>query len=64
LSYQEIARHGQGSNVESTQAAELIKPHIYHLRRKLEPDPSEPRYILTVRSVGYMLATDCGAQDA
>ena len=34
---------------------ELIKPHIYHLRHKVERDPSDPRYILTVRGTGYML---------
>jgi DNA-binding response OmpR family regulator len=26
---------------------------VRHLREKLEPDPSDPRYILTVRGVGY-----------
>jgi DNA-binding response OmpR family regulator len=30
-----------------------IDVHVRHLREKLEPDPSEPRYILTVRGVGY-----------
>jgi DNA-binding response OmpR family regulator len=30
-----------------------VDRHIAELRRKLEPDPSNPRYILTVRGVGY-----------
>ena len=30
-----------------------IDAHVKNLRRKLEPDPSEPRYILTVFGVGY-----------
>jgi DNA-binding response OmpR family regulator len=30
-----------------------IDVHVRHLREKLEPDPSDPRYILTVRGVGY-----------
>jgi two-component system, OmpR family, response regulator len=30
-----------------------IDVHIRHLREKLEPDPAEPHYILTVRGVGY-----------
>ena len=30
-----------------------IDAHIKNLRQKLEPDPSEPRYVLTVYGVGY-----------
>lgn len=30
--------------------------HIAKLRRKIEPDPKEPRYLLTVRGAGYRLA--------
>jgi DNA-binding response OmpR family regulator len=30
-----------------------IDVHVRHLREKLEPDPHDPRYILTVRGVGY-----------
>jgi two-component system alkaline phosphatase synthesis response regulator PhoP len=30
-----------------------IDAHIKNLRRKLEPDPSEPMYVLTVYGVGY-----------
>jgi DNA-binding response OmpR family regulator len=30
-----------------------IDVHVRHLREKLEPDPREPRYIRTVRGVGY-----------
>lgn len=33
-----------------------IDAHIKNLRRKLEPNPREPRYILTVYGVGYKFA--------
>ncbi|HLC02453.1 MAG TPA: response regulator transcription factor [Anaerolineales bacterium] len=33
-----------------------IDTHIKNLRRKIEPNPREPRYILTVYGVGYKLA--------
>lgn len=33
--------------------ATLLKGHIRNMRRKLEPDPSEPTYIQTVPGVGY-----------
>ena len=35
-----------------------IDVHISRLRAKLEPDPKEPRYIRTVRGVGYVLMRD------
>ncbi|MEM7365698.1 MAG: helix-turn-helix domain-containing protein, partial [Pseudomonadota bacterium] len=30
-----------------------VDTHVAELRRKLETDPSNPRYIHTVRKVGY-----------
>jgi DNA-binding response OmpR family regulator len=32
-----------------------IDPHINRLRKKLEADPKNPHYVLTVRGVGYKL---------
>lgn len=32
-----------------------VDPHINRLRRKIEPDPKNPSYVLTVRGVGYKL---------
>jgi two-component system alkaline phosphatase synthesis response regulator PhoP len=33
-----------------------VDSHIKNLRRKIEPDPREPRYVLTVYGVGYRMA--------
>jgi DNA-binding response OmpR family regulator len=30
-----------------------VDTHIVHLRQKLEPNPEEPRFILTVHGIGY-----------
>ena len=37
-----------------------IDTHVKNIRRKLEPDPREPRYVLTVYGVGYRFADDRG----
>ncbi|TBL80101.1 response regulator transcription factor [Paenibacillus thalictri] len=34
-------------------SSDLIKVHIHNLRKKLEIDPANPRYIQTVRGFGY-----------
>lgn len=33
-----------------------IDAHVKNIRRKLEPDPQRPRFLLTVHGVGYKLA--------
>ena len=57
MTFQQLLQCAQGYEATSYEAAELVKPHIYHLRQKIEPDPSSPHLILTVRGTGYMLAT-------
>jgi DNA-binding response OmpR family regulator len=43
-----------GREVESYERA--IDTHVKNIRRRLEPDPRHPRYILTVYGVGYRFA--------
>ncbi|MDQ3879658.1 MAG: response regulator transcription factor [Chloroflexota bacterium] len=35
-----------------------INVHISHIRDKIEPDPSQPRYIKTLRGAGYAFSED------
>jgi DNA-binding response OmpR family regulator len=35
----------------------LLKTYIRHIRQKVEPDPSNPTYILTIPGVGYTLVS-------
>jgi DNA-binding response OmpR family regulator len=41
-----------GSATEWQDAA-TVTQHVHRLRHKLEPDPAEPRWLRTVRGVGY-----------
>ncbi len=47
-----------GYIASDAEARELVKSHISHLRYKLEPEPTRPRHILTVRGKGYLWAPD------
>jgi DNA-binding response OmpR family regulator len=49
----QIVTHVWGYNGDGD--VSLIKAHIRHLRQKVEPSPSKPRYILTVPGVGYTM---------
>ena len=55
LSYAELVQCAHGYETFAAEAAELVKPHMRHLRLKIEPDPAHPRYLLNVRGMGYLL---------
>jgi len=38
---------------------DALRVHVHRLRRKIEPDPREPRYIVTERGVGYCFTGSC-----
>ena len=42
--------------IEADSFERAIDAHVKNLRRKLEPDPRNPRYVLTVYGVGYRFA--------
>ena len=58
VSRQDLLRDVWGH--KSDVATRTIDTHVGELRRKLEPDPAHPRYILTVRKFGYRLDPDGG----
>ncbi|MEW5989499.1 MAG: response regulator transcription factor [Chloroflexota bacterium] len=35
---------------------DYLRAYVRYLRRKIEPDPNHPRYVITYPGVGYMLA--------
>ncbi len=54
LTVDQILDNVWGLGYEDSQSN--VKLYIWYLRRKIEPDPSNPRYILTKRGAGYYLA--------
>jgi DNA-binding response OmpR family regulator len=53
-SREQIMRHLWGENFYGE--ARSADVHIQRIRKKIEQDPRKPRYVLTVRGVGYKLA--------
>ncbi|SES70400.1 response regulator [Paracoccus homiensis] len=53
---EDLGRGGNGEESDNSERA--IDVQITRLRRKIEPDPKEPRFLQTVRGAGYMLVTD------
>jgi DNA-binding response OmpR family regulator len=55
VSPSDLMRQAQGYDVPEREAQEIVKVHVRHLRHKIEPEVEHPRYVLTVRGMGYML---------
>ncbi len=53
---EDLGRDKGGGPAQSQERA--VDVQITRLRRKLEADPKQPRYLQTVRGAGYMLAPD------
>lgn len=51
LTHHSLLQHVWGP--EYGQEAEYLRVYIGRLRSKIEPDPSAPQYLLTIRGIGY-----------
>lgn len=56
LSTRDLVTEVWGS--EYAEETGYVRRYVWHLRRKLEPDPQHPRYILNERSFGYVFPAD------
>jgi DNA-binding response OmpR family regulator len=54
---QELVRCAQGYEADAWGARSIVRVHVRRLRSKLEPVPERPRYIVNIRGVGYMFAS-------
>jgi two-component system KDP operon response regulator KdpE len=55
LTHQQLIHLVWGNNYEAD--SHLLRVNISNLRRKIEPDPSRPRFVMTEPGVGYRLRT-------
>ena len=58
LTHRHLLRQVWGTAYESEM--HLLRVNISNLRRKIEPDPTRPHYLLTEPGVGYRLRADDG----
>ncbi|HLZ09260.1 MAG TPA: response regulator [Chloroflexota bacterium] len=57
LTHRQLVREVWGG-AHYEDATHLLRVNISNLRKKLEPDPARPRYIVTEPGVGYRLRTE------
>ena len=56
ITHQQLLKEVWGPN--HTQDTHYIRVHLAQLRRKIEPNPAQPRYLLTETGVGYRFADE------
>ena len=57
VSYEVLVRESQGYDLTRNEAREMSRWRIHELRKAFEPDPKNPKYLITVRGSGYRLVT-------
>ncbi|PYN57678.1 MAG: DNA-binding response regulator [Candidatus Rokuibacteriota bacterium] len=56
VTHRQLLREVWGPNAE--EQSHYLRVYMAHLRRKLEKNPAQPRYLLTEAGVGYRLLTE------
>lgn len=56
ITYRALMRELWGPT--ATNDNKILRVHVCSIRRKIEPNPNEPRYLFTETAVGYRLAED------
>jgi DNA-binding response OmpR family regulator len=56
VTYEKLVSESQGyQHISRAEAREIARWQMHEIRKLLEPDPRQPRLIITVRDVGYRL---------
>jgi two-component system, OmpR family, response regulator RegX3 len=60
FSKRQLYRQVWGEEALGASDDNTVQVHVHRIRERVEPDPSTPRLLLTVRGLGYKLAPSCG----
>ena len=58
----QIIAHVWGRGEDNDQGVHLLKQYIRHIRQKIESDPTNPTYLLTIPQSGYKLVMPDGSK--
>ncbi len=61
ISPRELVGAVQGYQADEHEARAIVRVHIRRLRQKIERDADQPEYVLNVRGVGYVFASEKAA---
>lgn len=53
-----LIKQVRGYEATETDARAIARVHVHRLRHKLEPDPANPRYIITVTGGRYLISSE------
>jgi DNA-binding response OmpR family regulator len=56
VTYEVLVRESQGYEMTRAEAREMSRWRIHELRRAIEQDTKNPRFLITVRGSGYKLS--------
>lgn len=56
VSYDTLIMEAQGYHLDPTEAREMARWRVHELRKVIEEDPKNPKYVLTVRGFGYQIS--------
>lgn len=57
VDFETLVMEAQGYILSRAEAREMVRGQIHELRKSIEDEPSSPRYLITVRDIGYRLVS-------
>ena len=55
VSYETLVMEAQGYHINQKEASDMARWRIHELRKAIEPDPENPKHVVTVRGFGYQV---------